>query len=570
MKRSGLNGLRLPAVLSVILLALLSTTAVAAEKVQYGGTLTFADMYTQLNPLSWDIVDWNWKHPYDSGYYAEHLLNGDLRKGPRGTKKFSFSNSGAYLPYDVVRGELAEKWEVKKNPLSIIFYLRKGVMWQEKNGVMKARELVADDVVYSFNRIKNSRKAIPLHLDFVARVEAKDKYTVVYHLKEWNSEWPYYIGYGFYDAIQAPEQEKAGSKWQSATGTGPFMLEEYKHGHSLIYSKNSNYWDADTIAGQKHKLPFVDRAVSVLMKDESTKLTALRTGKLDLVMQLGWRQMRELKKTTPQLIWSKNLTMNATYISLRMDRKPFSDIRVRRAMNMAMDRKSLSDTFGGGESVYVNIPFPMTFKSVYTPLEKLPPDAKELFQYNPAKAKQLLAEAGYPNGFTFKCTYGGSGSETIDYLSMIAAFLAKVGVTMEIDVMDYPSSLSKMMKKVHENAMIVSVEHGTPMTMIRKSYLTGQTWNPSMMSDAHVDKTWKRLATDPKLTPNQIDAELKKLNVHIMKQAPAIFLSGGYAYNAWWPWVKNYYGETRTSAHRMAPIIARIWIDQDLKKKMGY
>ncbi len=82
-------------------------------------------------------------------------------------------------------------------------------MWQEKPGVMKARELVADDVVYAISRLKNSRKAIPLYMDFVGKMETPDKYTVIINMTEWCADWHYRIGWGYYDAIQAPEQEKA-------------------------------------------------------------------------------------------------------------------------------------------------------------------------------------------------------------------------------------------------------------------------------------------------------------------------------------------------------------------------
>ncbi len=63
---------------------------------------------------------------------------------------------------------------------------------------------------------------------------------------------------------------------------------------------------------------------------------------------------------------------------------------------------------------------------------------------------------------------------------------------------------------------------------------------------------------------------MKKLSVYIMEQVPCVILPTAYTYAAWWPWVKNYYGEIRVGAHRASPIISRIWIDQELKKKMGY
>jgi len=405
-------------------------------------------------------------------------------------------------------------------------------------------------------------------------MEAKDKHTVVVYLKEWNADWGYYIGWGYYDAIQAPEQEKAPGgpgKWQNACGTGPFMIEEYKSGHSQIYKKNPNYWDSDLIAGKKYKLPFVDKAVLMLIRDESTLLTALRTGKLDMVGLLGWRPMNEMKKTTPELIWSKSLGINATMIALRFDRKPFDDLRVRRALNMAINRQELANTFAGGNVEYLALPYPPLAKSVYTPLKAMPPAVKELFTYDPEKAKKLLAEAGYPNGFSFKCDYGGTNAETIDYLSMIAAHMANIGVKMEIKQMQYAAWLSSMSKRTHSEAGWYLNDHGTPLTIIRKMLLTGQQWNASMISDKYIDETWKRLNSDPKLTQKQRDAELKKLGVYCLeKVVPGIVLSTSYYYTAWWPWVKNYYGELRVGCHRAAPIYARIWIDQELKKKMGY
>jgi peptide/nickel transport system substrate-binding protein len=573
MKNRGKKIVWIMLIVSAITFCLFAAGAGAEEKVQYGGTLTFTDVAPMGNPMSWDAADWNWRHGYDTGYYIEHLLMGDLQKGPRGTKQFSFQQSGDYFPGGVVRGELMEKWEVQKKPLAVIFHLRKGVMWQEKPGVMKAREFVADDVVHSLNRLKSSRKATKEYMDFVDRFEVKDKYTVIMYMKEWNSEWAYSVAWGYYDGIQAPEAEKAPggpSQWQNACGTGPFMLEDYKNGHSTTYKKNPNYWDSEVINKKKYKLPFVDKVISMHIADEGTRLTALRTGKLDIMTRLDCKVLADLKKTTPELILSKYLLPATAMITLRMDRKPFNDIRVRRALNMAIDKRQLIKAVYCGQGDLVSIPYPSSSKTIYTPLEQLPPAARELYVYNPEKAKKLLAEAGYPNGFSFKCSSGVAIQEYVDQVSMIVAYLEKIGVKMELDLMDYPSSLSKMTKKVHENGHLVLNSQGAPLPYIRKSFVTGQTWNASMMSDPYVDKTYRRLISDPNISQKQMDAELKKLGVYIIEQAPGILLSTPYHYVAWWPWVKNYYGEIRVGAHRIAPVIARIWIDQELKKKMGY
>lgn len=536
---------------------------------QYGGTLVFS---RALNPIAWDIGEWVWKHANDTGFVMEHLLTGDLQKGPRGTNEFAFHTT-SWIPPEFTRGELAERWEVRKNPLQLIFYLRKGIMWQEKPGVMRARELTAEDVAYSIKRLKTSRKAIPQFLDFVGKIETPDKYTVVIHMTEWCADWPYRIGWGYFDAIQAPEQEKAPggpNKWENLTGTGPFMLCEYKDGHSQVYTKNPLYWDTETINGKKYKLPFVDKIYISLIRDEQTRIAAFRSGKLDLLMGINWKHVEELKKSLPALKWSRILGTGNFSMAMRMDRKPFDDIRVRRALNLAVNKKEIIDTFFGGHAEMHTYPFPPSFKEVYTPLEKLPPAAKELYQYDPVKAKQLLNEAGYPNGFSFKAQIANNSETGLDLAAMVASYLAKIGVKMELEPMDYTPHLGRMIRKTHSEGFFFANDHGGPYSGIRKNFVTGQTWNPHMMTDPYLDKMWTEAAENPKLTEKQRLEIIKKLAVYALEQAPAIVLPTAYGYSAWWPWVRNFYGEFYTGAQNSGPIYARVWIDQELKKKMGF
>src|SRR5690349_1372263 len=148
------------------------------EKPQYGGTLEIATMFATLSALSWDPHDWNWKLNHDTGQFYEQLVVGNLDKSVRKGGKHPFI-ADAYLAPDAQRGELAEKWELVENPLSVVVTLRKGIMFPDKPGVMKSREFVAEDVVFSFNRLRSSPKNIRGYYDFVDRVEAKDSHTVV-------------------------------------------------------------------------------------------------------------------------------------------------------------------------------------------------------------------------------------------------------------------------------------------------------------------------------------------------------------------------------------------------------
>ncbi len=254
--------------------------------------------------------------------------------------------------------------------MQIILYLRKGIHWQDKPGVMKARELTADDVVYSLNRLKNARRAIPDYMDYIGKIETPDKYTVIINMTEWVIDWPYRIGWGGYGAIQAPEQEKAPggpAKWENACGTGPYMITNYKQGHSQIYTKNPKYWDTELIGGKKYKLPFTDKVVMMIIKDEATQLASLRTGKIDLMMVMNMKHVDELKKNLPQLQWARYLYPGNFSMAMRMDTKPFNDIRVRRALNLAVNKKEIIESFFNGNAELHTYPFPPSFKEVLHP-----------------------------------------------------------------------------------------------------------------------------------------------------------------------------------------------------------
>src|SRR5262249_37370015 len=119
-----------------------SAAAQAPPTPRYGGTLEIGTVYVTLPALSWDPQDWNWKLNHDTGMFYEQLMAADLDKSVRKGGKHRFY-ADAWLPSDAIRGELAERWEWKESPPSVVFHLRKGVMFPDKPGVMKARELTA-------------------------------------------------------------------------------------------------------------------------------------------------------------------------------------------------------------------------------------------------------------------------------------------------------------------------------------------------------------------------------------------------------------------------------------------
>ena len=552
------------------LLGVASLGALAqAEKPQLGGTLNIGMIYLTLSPLSWDPADWTWKFNQDTGLTTETLFSADLSKAVSRGGKHTFV-ADSWLPTDAIRGELAETWKMSTDkPLRVDINLRKGVMFPDKPGVMKSRELVAEDVVYSYNRLDKSPKKVPTYFDHIEKVEITGKHSLRFTFKNYFSEWDYRFGWGYYSAIVPKEVSDAGAgNWKNMNGTGPFMLTDYVQGNAVTFTKNNLYWDKEKIGGQSYKLPFVDKIIYRTIKDESAYITALRTAKLDLLEGVRWSAVEELKKNAPALKWKRWVSTGGTFVAMRVDTKPFDDIRVRRALNMAVNKQEIVSSYYGGNAVLFGYPMHPDYTGYYEPLDKMPIAAQELFVYNPEKAKALLAEAGFPKGFTFKTQVCSCSPDHMDLLPLIAAYLEKVGVKMEIQPMEYGAFLSAMTTKTHAPGYLMQNGHTNPTTSIRKSFVTKQTWNPSLYSDPELDKRMAETYAEPDEGKRQLLVKL--MTRDIVEKAPYIWLPTPHVYTAWWPWIKNYDGELRAGSERPAPIHARMWLDQTMKKKMGF
>jgi len=540
---------------------------VAEDNVQYGGDLNVGTVNVTLSALSWDPRDWVWKANHDAGAVREQLFVADLSKSKRNGGKYSFVQE-AYLPTDSIKGELAESWYWEDN-LTLVVNLRHDVFFPDHPGLMKSRLLTADDVVFSYNFVDQSPKKILSYFDHIDRVVARDKHTVVFEFNQFHAEWAYRYGYGYHSAINPRELSQVDPKdWRNVVGSGPFGLEKYVQSNAQIYKKNPIYWGAEDVGNKSYKLPFLDRVIYRIIKDEATFLTALRTGQLDILESIRWIAVDHLKETTPELQWNRWLGTGGTFVSLRVDQKPFDDVRVRRAMNLAINQQEIADVFYGGHAEVMAYPQHPDFGDYFQPLSEMPEEIRELFTYNPEKAKTLLLEAGVPEGFRFKIQVCSCNPSHMDLIPLLESYLSKVGIQVEIQPMEYASFFSAMTTKTHGPGYLVHSGHVNPVTTLRKSFVTGQKWNPSQYSSEYFDKQIDILH-------NERDEQkriqlIRHLTRTIMSETPYIWLPVPYVHTAWWPWVKNYGGELRAGANRPGPIYARIWIDQELKEEMGF
>ncbi len=544
-----------------------AAVTVAEEQPQYGGDLNIGSVYVTLSPLSWDPADWNWKINHDTGMVREQLLAADLDQSIRKGGRYDFK-AEAYLPGDSLRGELVERWDWEDD-LTLIMHLRRGIMFPGKPGVMEPRELDAEDVIFSFRYVDQSPRRIATYFEHIDSVVARDRYTVVFNFNRFNAEWAYRFGYGYYSAIMPREMARLDARdWRNVIGTGPFRMERYVQGNSQTYVRNPDYWDTEQLGGESYPIPFIDSMTYRIVKDEATYLTALRTGKLDMLEAIRWIMVDHLKETTPELKWSRWLATTGNFVVLRMDRKPFDDVRVRRAMNLAIDQQEIAELFYGGHAELMAYPQHPDFGDYFQPLEEMPASVQELFEYKPDKARELLTEVGYPDGFEVEIQVCSCSPSNMDLVPLIDGYLNKIGVRLKIQPLEYASFLSMMTTRNHTPAYLMNSGHVNPTTTLRKSFKTAQTWNPAMYSNPEHDR---RIAEYHETRDEQARIRMiREMTAEIMDEAPYIWLPIQYVYTAWWPWVKNYDGELRAGAVRPGPIYARLWIDRELKRAMGF
>ncbi|MEM7099101.1 MAG: ABC transporter substrate-binding protein [Pseudomonadota bacterium] len=539
----------------------------SSQKPQYGGDLNVGTVYVTLSALSWDPADWTWKANHDVGLVREQLFVADLTKSRGQGGRYQFINE-AHIPEEVVVGELAERWEWE-DPRTLVIYLRRGVHFHGREDIVGKRELDAHDVVFTFQYINNSpKKSSTGFYDYIDAVEARDSHTLVFRLNSYNAEWQYRFGYGYQSSIVPRETSQWDPKdWRNVVGSGPFRLTNYVQGNLHVYERYPNYWGRAQFTGQSYQLPFLDRVKYRVIKDEATYLSALRTGQLDLLENIRWLNVEHLKSTTPELKWSRWLSQSGNFIVMRMDQKPFDDIRVRRALNLAVNQQEILDLFYGGHGELMAYPQHPNFGEYFEPLETMPAEIKELFSYNPEKARALLAEAGYAKGFSFRMQVCSCSPTNMDLIPLLVRYLADVGVEMIVEPLEYGAYLSMMTTKNHGPGYLMNNGHTNPIATLRK-FGIGHTWNPALYQDEQFELDLEAIVQMPDEADRIVLA--RDMTRRLLADAPYVWLPTQYLYTAWWPWVKNYGGELRAGAVRPGPIYARIWIDQTLKKELGF
>jgi len=547
------------------------------EKPKYGGIFTIA--YGGDNFPTYDeAVMWSASNSPTMELTNEELITGDWTKGPVGTGETSWL-AEEFPDVKLSTGRLAESFEVI-DPDTVIWHLRKGVHFaldpdSEASRLVGGREFTADDYIFSRTRLMlNSTSWHRMTYTDAQRaswsVKKLDEYTVEEHFGPNQIGEAVRIGgdYGFMVPHEVVEKYGSLADWRNSVGTNAFILKDVVSSSQVTFVRNDNYW-------QKHPLypedtmPYLDGIKILMIPDMSTRMSALRTAKIDTTRGITWEDGEMLIRTNPELKYLRHLASNTPYsLFFRTDKPelPYSDIRVRKALAIGINRQAIKDNYFNGNAVFLSSPITpyKEFEDIYVPLEEQPESVQELWQYNPVKAKQLLAEAGYPDGFKTSIVCW-TGSVQIDLLSVVKDDWAKIGVDLTLDTREYGAYVGVLVNRTHPEGIIMSWVASTPRSMnnVRPANYT----NWMMINDPYLNDVYNK--TQELFFDWGALGELwKEANTYILEQAWYIELPSPYLYCMWHPWLKDYHAEYSPGCWNLWGYWAYVWIDQDLKYEM--
>ncbi|MDI7249419.1 MAG: ABC transporter substrate-binding protein [Bacillota bacterium] len=471
--------------------------AVAGDK--YGGTLVIgigADA-TLLDPIS--VMN------NESGFVMSCIYDRLVHYKPGTT--------------EVVPG-LAEKWDVSPDGKVYTFYLRKGVKFHD------GTPFDAQAYVKELDRILNPdnphyyKKQAGIHsfaegtFGLIEKYEATDQYTVRLTLKEPFAPFLANLGMVWSGVVSPAAVEKYGfGVSKHPVGTGPFVFKEWVPNDHITLEANKDYWGGR---------PYLDKIVFRIIPENSVRLLKLQSNEIQLVADVNPEDVPRIKQDANLTLYEQpGLTINGVRLPCTVP--PFTDKRVRQALNYALDKEELNRTLYQGLAV--------TMKSPLPPVNWGYNDALQGYPYDPEKAKALLAEAGYPQGFeTTLLTYPNPrGYNPVGPRLAVAVqeALAKIGVKARIEQLEWGSFLQTARSGKYRGMALGgwSGDNGDPDNFLYElfSSFTIPVGNTAQYTNKDLDEILvkARQTTDPK----QREELYRQAQAVIMDDAPWIFVN---------------------------------------------
>src|SRR5919205_38631 len=397
--------------------------------------------------------------------------------------------------------ELAESWQISPDALTWTFTLRQGVKFHD------GQELTSADVKFTFDRLFEKS---PGKSDFIAvdKVEPAGKYAVKFVTKEPFAGLLAALG-GFWGFIISEAGiKKHGDLNKAALGTGPFMLADWKVEQQMVLKRHSGYF--------KKGLPYVDEVNLRIIPDEANIVAALRTGQIHHAF-IEDNKNYNLLKDEKALTGYRSSRLGYDYLNISANRGPLKDVRVRQAISWAVDRAQVMRVAAAG---FGRLTAPCTAPMKQWQL----PEKQWMKYYKPDldRAKKLMADAGQSSGFTVKCMVIPTFPTMVSGAPVIAAQLKRIGITMEIENVEYAVWIKRWIAHDFDMTMNTTPGYADPDTaFFRALHSTkGQNWNSWSVPELHALLEDGRRTMDPKKRKEIYD----KVQIMILENVPHLWL----------------------------------------------
>jgi len=420
---------------------------------------------------------------------------------------------------------LAESWAISKDGLKYTFKLRKGVSFHD------GTPLNAEAVKFSIER-----QIIPEHpfnklgkypfanyfFGNVKAVEAVDPQTVEFILKEPRASFLAVLTAGAASIVSPTAVRKLGVDYPlTPVGTGPFKFVAWDRGQRVVLEKNAGYW--------KHPVK-IDRVIYRPIVEGQARLTELLTGALDLIVDTPPDFVPQLE-SNPKVMVLKQVGVHVWYLGINNQKKPFDDKRVRQALNYAVNKEALvRDVLKGTGSFSRGPVLPNTWGA---------DAALKAYPYDPERAKKLLAEAGYPSGFstTLWVPESGSGMQLpVAMSTVIQSNLKAVGVNVALQTMEWGAYLAKLRTKEQDLFALSWMAGNEDPDLVMYPLLHSSQWTPNGPNRAlYKNEKYDELLHQARLTTDQ------KKRAELYREAQRILVD-----DAPWVFVDH---EIQTAAH---------------------
>jgi glutathione transport system substrate-binding protein len=338
--------------------------------------------------------------------------------------------------------ELATSWKVNQDATALTFHLRQGVTFQD--GTPFNAQAVKDYYSWVLGP-KNAGSTARGYLSDIASIDVVGPYEVRFNLEKSNAAMLSNLA-TWHARIASPTSiKKYGDKvGQHPVGTGPFKFVSWKRGQSIMVEAYNHYWG---------KPAQIDRIQFLIVPNDSTRVAMLKSGEAQFIESVP-PQLADTLEGNPNIKVSSTESVFLRILELNTQHPPFNDVRVRQALNYAINKQQFARVVYGGHATVMTAPMA---EPVFGYAKQQP------YSYNPERAKKLLAEAGYPDGFSFKVlTFNGTEYRTAG--QVLQQMLAAVGVKMILNPTEHGALVEQIFKPFDENPTEASLVGASAIT----------------------------------------------------------------------------------------------------------